>query len=91
MKKKKGLKFLVIALGLCAVLSLGLLAGYGSEHWAFTEDGRFDKFADNLFQREVAANTLNLHYTLAHPEEYGITDYAISLGAMSAAPDPKQY
>ena len=31
MKKKKGLKFLVIALGLCAVLSLGLLAGYRSE------------------------------------------------------------
>lgn len=91
MKKKKTLKFIAIALGLCLVLALGVLAGYGQKHWAFTENGRFVKFADDLFLGEVAANTLNLHYTLAHPEEYGITDYAISLGAMSAAPDAGQY
>lgn len=91
MKNKKSLKIISIALGLCLVLALGILAGYGSRHWAFSEDGRFTRFADELFLGEVASNTLNLHYTLAHPEEYGITDYAISLGAHGAAPDPGQY
>ena len=41
MKKKKTLKFIAIALGLCLVLALGVLAGYGQKHWAFTENGRF--------------------------------------------------
>lgn len=91
MREKKGLKTAAIALGLCVLFALGLLAGYGSRHWAFSENGRFIKFTDELFLGEVASNTLNLHYTLAHPEEYGITDYAISLGAMSDLPDPKQH
>lgn len=91
MEKKKILKFVYIGLGLCFLLALGILAGYGSKHWAFSENGRFVKFADNLFLEEVVSNTLNLHYTLAHPEEYGITDYAISLGTMSDAPNPEHY
>lgn len=90
MKKKKTLKLIYICLGLGFVLALGVAAGYGSRRWAFTENGRFVKFADNLFLEEVASNTLNLHYTLAHPEEYGITDYAISLGSMSDGPNPKR-
>lgn len=90
MKKKKTLKLIYICLGLGFVLALGVAAGYGFRRWAFTENGRFAKFADNLFLEEVASNTLNLHYTLAHPEEYGITDYAISLGSMSDGPNPKR-
>lgn len=91
MKKKKILKSAYISLALSLVLLLGILAGYGSRHWSLTENGRFRKFADCLFLEEVSANTLNLHYTLAHPEEYGITDYVISLGTVSASPKPKQY
>lgn len=90
MTKKRTLKLVYIGLGLCLALTLGIAAGYGSRRWAFTENGRFVKFADRLFQNEVASNTLNLHYTLAHPEEYGITDYAISLGTMSASPNPER-
>ena len=91
MKNKKILKITYISLALFLVLCLGILAGYGSRHWAFSENGRFQKFADNLFLKEVSANTLNLHYTLAHPEEYGITDYVVSLGSVSAHPNPDQY
>lgn len=91
MEKRKILKFVYIGLALSFLLALGILAGYGSKHWAFSENGRFVKFADNLFLEEVVSNTLNLHYTLAHPEEYGITDYAISLGTMSDAPNPEHY
>lgn len=91
MKNKKILNITLLSLGLFLVLILGILAGYGSRHWAFSENGRFQKFTDHLFLQEVSGSTLNLHYTLAHPEEYGITDYAISLGSVSAAPDPGQY
>lgn len=90
MTKKKTLKLIYIGLGLCLTLALGIAAGYGSRQWAFTEDGRFEKFADRLFENEVTSNTLNLHYTLAHPEEYGITDYAISLGTISASPSSER-
>lgn len=46
-------------------------------------NARFDKFTDELFVNEVSANTLNLHYTIANPEKYGITDYPITLGNYS--------
>lgn len=39
----------------------------------------FDEFTDNLFIEEVSLNTLNLHYTITHPENYGITDYPVVL------------
>ena len=43
----------------------------------------FDEFTDALFREEISANTLNLHYTLAYPQDYGISDYEISLGDFS--------
>jgi uncharacterized protein (DUF885 family) len=36
-----------------------------------------------LFQEQLAEDTISLHYLLAEPEDYGITDYAISLGSLS--------
>lgn len=47
-----------------------------------SEDTRFEKFTRNLFMEEVSSNTLNLHYTLAYPEKYGIKEYPIRLGSM---------
>lgn len=43
----------------------------------------FDRFTDELFVREVSGNTLNLHYTVANPENYGIKEYPITLGNFS--------
>lgn len=48
-----------------------------------TEQKAFDKFANDLFVNEVQTNTINLHYTLAHPEKYDIEDYPITLGDYS--------
>lgn len=45
----------------------------------------FRTFTTSLFQNEITASTLNLHYTLEHPENFGITDYPISYGAVSEA------
>ena len=36
-----------------------------------------------LFQEEVAANTINLHYSLKEPEKYGITDSPITFGSFN--------
>lgn len=66
---------------LAAVLVL-FSAFFLKNHVFLSEDQRFEKFTCRLFQEEIRANTLNLHYTLAYPESYGIKDYSISLGSM---------
>ena len=43
---------------------------------------RFQRFTDRIALEEFSSNTLNLHYTLAYPQDYGIKDYTISLGTM---------
>ena len=35
------------------------------------EDARFREYTRELFCREAASDTVNLHYTLKDPEEYG--------------------
>lgn len=40
----------------------------------------FDEYIDALFKKKVVSDTVTLHYTLAHPENYGITDYEVTLG-----------
>ena len=44
----------------------------------------FDQYTENLFKQEAAQSFLTLHYTLADPESYGITDYDRTLGTVSA-------
>ena len=44
---------------------------------------RFDSYLDELFAEEIVESTLNLHYTLKHPENYGIGEYAITYGELN--------
>ena len=39
----------------------------------------FEYFTDTYFTQVMTANTLHLHYSLAHPENFGIPSYEISL------------
>ena len=41
----------------------------------------FKNFTFSLFQQEVSANTINLHYSLTEPEKYGITSPVTTLGS----------
>lgn len=41
----------------------------------------FEVYTEKLFLNEIALNTINLHYTLAYPENFGITEYEPSLGS----------
>lgn len=43
----------------------------------------FDAFTDEIFASDITENILNLHWTLAFPENFGITDYKMSLGDFS--------
>ena len=74
------------------LLSAGCLTAAGIKKDVFpTENKKFQKFTDQLFQEEVSSNTLNLHYTLANPSSYGITDYPISLGSLRSEAIPASY
>ena len=69
MKKRTRL----VALLLVFLLSVTSLSGCA-------EKQSFETFLHNLFISEITGNTLNLHYTLEDPSEYGIRSYPISLG-----------
>lgn len=43
----------------------------------------FDAYMNQLFCNSVTANTLNLHYTLSSPENYGIVSSEVTLGDLS--------
>ncbi|MGB8451143.1 MAG: DUF885 domain-containing protein [Anaerocolumna sp.] len=77
MKRKK--KYLLFALLLLVSSILGCSAnGKGN---APAED--FDAFLDRIFTAEVQEDTLTLNYSLADPENYGITNPEITIGHYS--------
>lgn len=77
-------KPLRIALLFLLALLLGIGAGCLLRH-VFSANARFESFTEKFFLQEVQGNTLNLHYTIAHPEEYGIRPTSITLGTMGNA------
>lgn len=40
---------------------------------------KFRRAAEELFRQELIHNTINMHYTIAHPDDYGIGDYTARL------------
>lgn len=44
----------------------------------------FDTLTETIFKEELSGNTLNLHYTLAYPENFGIGHYTPVLPCYSA-------
>ena len=47
------------------------------------DNRNFNKLTDTIFKRELIGNTLNLHYTLAYPDNYGINHYNPTLPCYS--------
>lgn len=43
----------------------------------------FDVFTNEIFISDITENIINLHWTLAFPENFGIEDYKISFGDFS--------
>lgn len=47
------------------------------------DNRNFNKLTDTIFKQELTGNTLNLHYTLAYPDDYGISHYNPTLPCYS--------
>lgn len=89
------LKFALIPAG-CFLA--GAICNYINAAGARDAAAQFKDFTGAMFQNEITSSTLNLHYTVEHPENYGITDYPVTYGeadevslVLSAAPDAKEY
>lgn len=66
--------------------SLLLLSACGTEE-SVDQNEKFEEYTQEVFCNEVSSNTINLHYTLKNPEDYGITDYEVSRGSFESDPD----
>ncbi len=66
--------------------SVFLIVFMGITIFLFTyrrDEKRFTHISAQLFSEEMCANTLSMHYTLAHPEDFGIHGYRPTLPAYS--------
>ena len=78
MTRKKKIPFLPLLLTFLALLC-GLALGACSHYLDQKHNQAFEIYADSLFRQEILTSTINLHYTLAFPEQYGIQDPTPSL------------
>ncbi len=79
------------ALLLALSLITASLAGCNSGKKAAEAQERFDAFTNEVFVSDITENILNLHWTLAFPENYGIEDYEISFGSFSKEYEEESY
>lgn len=79
--------FLVLPCCLLVIL-ISFLSGnaFWSSLHAESSDRQFRTFTRSLFQTEVSANTISLHYTLRSPSDYGIADIPATYGSLSSDP-----
>ncbi len=88
MKKTRKIGILVIiSMVILLVAGIGVEVKYHSLE-NFRQKGKietqqeFDAYLDSLFRQEITASTIDLHYTLRNPENYGITEYTVTYGAL---------
>lgn len=84
MKISSSFKRFFLPLILLFAFLVGSGAGLLSQRYIFSEDRKFSHYTRQIFLSEITSSTLNLHYTLAHPEDYGIHLSSISLGEIDA-------
>jgi len=81
--KKKNKRIGIICVLILCVIGIGIFLGVKIWQNQKYSSKAFDERMEELFRSEIVLNTINLHYTLAYPEDYGITDYEVSLGTYS--------
>ena len=79
--------FLILPCCLLVIL-ISFLSGnaFWSSLHAESSDRQFRTFTRSLFQTEVSANTISLHYTLRSPSDYGIADIPATYSSLSSDP-----
>lgn len=55
-----------------------------SEHYPendqLRDSEKFYDFSESMFLDEIVKNTIDLHFTIAYPKDFGIQDYEVTLG-----------
>ena len=74
-------RVLPLVLSFCMFLTCA--CGKGEPKQQTTPDASFGEYVTELYNNEVVADTLTLHYSLAHPENYGITMGEVTYGNYS--------
>jgi len=80
MIKKRFKKITAIALVVAMTLSMAGCEKNRNSASAKKEQEKFDTYLQESFEESVTEDTVTLHYTLAHPENYGITMDEVTLG-----------
>ncbi len=70
-------RILLVLFAVFLSFQIGCGVGEGSQK-------EFSNYLNQIFKSEITASTLNMHYSLAHPENYGITNYKVTYGNVSA-------
>ena len=80
MIKRKLKRFTAIALVVAMTFSMAGCEKNRNSASAKKEQEKFDTYMQESFEESVTTDTVTLHYTLAHPENYGITPPEVTLG-----------
>lgn len=73
MKRRNPLTTRQVLVCIAALLIFSLLTLFLFRH--HTDEQAFSTLTGSLFREEMCSSTLSMHYSLAHPEDFGITDY----------------
>lgn len=76
-------KYLLTVLSLALIFLIGTGIGFSVEH-LWSENGKFEAFTRQIFEKEVSESILTLHYSLSHPEKKGISRPAPTLGTVTS-------
>lgn len=82
---KKRLYRRLILTAVCLFIPLSFLAFQTFRN--VSTNRSFTAFTEELFRDELSGSTLNLHYTLANPQRFGIKDYPVTYGNLSTQSD----
>lgn len=81
--QKKYINLLTAAISAISILILSSCSVETTED----QNVAFEDYTEELFCSEAASNTINLHYTLRNPEEYGIDERKVRLGSFESDSD----
>ena len=84
--KRKTRKCL-ISLSVCLCILTGVAVSGCAAGTEEEENAAFETYTMEVFRSEVASNTVNLHYTLGDPQQFGIQEPSVSFGSFNVDPD----
>ena len=80
MIKRKFKRITAIALVIAMTFSMAGCEKNRNSSSAKKEQEKFDTYLQESFEESVTTDTVTLHYSIAHPENYGITPPEVTLG-----------